>query len=63
MATATTLAEQLAAFEAEHEWLREITLPEEDRSMFTSSPSSGYRWFKSPNVICLETARRLRRKG
>jgi hypothetical protein len=63
MAINRTLAERLAAFEAEHEWLRQITLPEEDRSMFTSAPSSGYRWFRAPNIICLETVRRLRRRA
>lgn len=29
--------------------------PEEDRHLFTTAPwSGGYRWFRSPNVICLE---------
>jgi hypothetical protein len=35
------------------------TWPEEDRWMFTSVPWDGqtYRWFRSPNVVCLEQYR------
>jgi hypothetical protein len=35
--------------------LREWTFPEEDRARFTTAPWRGeYRWFRSPNVVCLE---------
>ena len=59
--TMSTLKEQLNQFEAEHEFLRQLVIPEEDRGRYTSAKWSGeYRWFRSPNVICLEKARRLR---
>ena len=36
-------------------FLREWTIPEEDRTKYTSQPWTGeFRWFRSPNVICLE---------
>jgi hypothetical protein len=39
--------------------LREWTFPEEDRALFTTAPWRGeYRWFRSPNVVCLEQWRR-----
>ena len=46
--------------EAEDEaFLRQLVLPEEDRAKYTSQPWSGeYRWFRSPNVVCLEHYRR-----
>jgi len=40
-------------------FLREWTIPEEDRAKYTSQPWTGeYRWFRSPNVVCLEHYRR-----
>jgi hypothetical protein len=40
-------------------FLRELVIPEEDRAKYTSQPWSGeYRWFRSPNVVCLEHYRR-----
>jgi len=40
-------------------FLRELTIPEEDRTKYTSQPWTGeYRWFRSPNVVCLEHYRR-----
>jgi hypothetical protein len=42
--------------------LDQLVLAEEDRARFTITKSSGeFRWFRSPNVICLEKARRFRR--
>jgi hypothetical protein len=42
-------------------WLREWSIPEEDRRLLTSQPWRGEaRWFRSPNVVCLETERRKR---
>jgi hypothetical protein len=39
--------------------LREWTFPEEDRALFTTAPWRGeYRWFRSPNVVCIEQWRR-----
>jgi hypothetical protein len=33
--------------------------PEEDRAKYTTAPwTGGYRWFRSPDVICLERDRR-----
>jgi hypothetical protein len=59
----TSLKERLEQFEAEHDLLRQLVVPEEDRVRFTSAKWSGeYRWFRSPNVVCLEKARRLRRQ-
>jgi hypothetical protein len=60
MATAT-LKHQLEQYDEEHELLRQCTIPEEDRAKYTSAPWSGeYRWFRSPNVVCLEKVRRLK---
>jgi hypothetical protein len=51
----------LAKYDEEHEFLRQLTIPEEDRPKHTSAKWSGeYRWFRSDNVICLEKVRRLR---
>ena len=47
--------------EAEDEnFLRRLVLPEEDRSRYGIPWSGGYRWFRSPNVICFEQYRRQR---
>jgi len=44
-------------------FLRELTIPEEDRAKYTSQPWTGeYRWFRSPNVVCLEQYRRQRQR-
>ncbi|TYO68498.1 hypothetical protein FXV83_00405 [Bradyrhizobium hipponense] len=56
-----TLKEQLDQFETDHGLLRLLTIPEEDRSLYTSAKWDGeYRWFRSPNVVCLEKARCLK---
>jgi hypothetical protein len=40
-------------------FLRTIVPPEEERRQYTSAPwSGGFRWFRAPNVICLEQRRR-----
>jgi hypothetical protein len=42
-------------------FLRQWTIPEEDRALFTTAKWHGeYRWFRSPNVVCLEKYRRLK---
>jgi hypothetical protein len=57
----TSLAELLERYDAEHDLLRELVLAEEDRARFTSSKSSDqYRWFRSPNIVCIKKARKLR---
>ena len=37
-------------------FLRDWTFPEEDRALFTTIPwkRGEFRWFRSPNVVCLE---------
>jgi hypothetical protein len=43
------------------EFFRALIFPEEDRALFTTAKwNGGYRWFRSPNVICLEKVRRLK---
>jgi len=55
-----TIADGIARYEQEHALARQLTLPEEDRAKYTSAKwEGGYRWFRSPNVICLEKYRRL----
>jgi hypothetical protein len=47
--------------EDDEAFLRRLIFPEEDRHVFTTTPwGGGYRWFRSPNVICLEKVRRLK---
>jgi hypothetical protein len=59
--TTVSLAELLERYDAEHDLLRQLVISEEDRAQFTACKSSGkYRWFRSPNVVCIEKARRLR---
>jgi hypothetical protein len=54
----STLADLLAQYEAEHQFLRRFTMPQEDRALVTDAPwPGGYRWFRSPNVVCLEKVR------
>ena len=56
-----TIKSALAKYDEEHEFLRQVTIPEEDRAKHTSAKWSGeYRWFRSANIICLEKVRRLR---
>ena len=43
----------------DEDWLRQWTIPEEDRAKYTREPWRGEaRWFRSSNVVCLETWRR-----
>ena len=39
-------------------FLRRLVLPEEDRARYGIPWSGGYRWFRSLNVIPLESERR-----
>jgi hypothetical protein len=55
------LTEQLERYDEEHGLLRQLTIPEEDRPRYSLSGwTGGYRWFRSPNVVCLEKVRRLK---
>jgi hypothetical protein len=39
-------------------FLRQFVFPEEERPLWTTAKWDGsYRWFQSPNVICLERYR------
>ena len=45
-------------------FLQRLIFAEEDRHLFTTTPwCGGYRWFRSPNVVCLEKVRRLKAKA
>jgi len=51
------------AYDQAHAFARLVLPPEEDRARLITAPwQGGYRWFRAPNVICLEKARRLKRK-
>jgi hypothetical protein len=56
------MAADRSAKELEEEaFLREWTIPEEDRGKYTTQPWAGeFRWFRSSNVVCLERYRRPR---
>ena len=55
------ISDAIARYDDEHSFARSVTLPEEDRAKYTSVGwEGGYRWFRSPNVTCLEKARRVR---
>jgi|RhiMetStandDraft_8_1073273.scaffolds.fasta_scaffold00180_3 hypothetical protein len=61
-----TIQEALAEYEAQHEVVRRMSLPVEDKLPFIPRiirDSGGYRWFRSPNVVCLEKYRRLKASG
>jgi hypothetical protein len=37
------------------EFFRALIFPEEDRALFTTAKwNGGHRWFRSPNVVCIE---------
>jgi hypothetical protein len=41
-------------------FLRRIVFPEEDRHLFTTAPWRGeYRWFRSANVVPIESWQRI----
>jgi hypothetical protein len=43
------------------EFWRQLVIPEEDRALFTTAKwDGGYRWFRSPKIIDLETYRLAR---
>ena len=48
-----------------YEFARLVTLPVEDRAKYMPQVkwSGEYRWFRSPNIVCLEKYRRLKVAG
>jgi hypothetical protein len=46
--------------EDENAFWRKLVLPQEDRMRLGIPWHGGYRWFRSPNVVCLEHYRRRR---
>jgi hypothetical protein len=56
MDTQPTLLELLAAYEAEHAFMRKLVLPRDDSRCVTQW-YAGYRWFSDPKVIAIEKIR------
>jgi bifunctional DNA-binding transcriptional regulator/antitoxin component of YhaV-PrlF toxin-antitoxin module len=53
--------DRITRHDEQYEFLRQITIPEEDRAKYGIPRSQGgYRWFRSSNIVCLEKARRSR---
>jgi hypothetical protein len=47
------------SLEEGEEFKRLLVPPEEDRHLLTAAKwAGGYRWFRSPNVVCLEQYQR-----
>jgi hypothetical protein len=47
----------------EETFMRHLTVCEEDRRLYGFPPyRGGFRWFRSPNVVCLERVRAARAK-
>ena len=58
---ADSILELVQRYDDQHAFLRQFVVPEEDRHWFTSVKWAGeYRWFRSPNVVCIEKARLVR---
>jgi hypothetical protein len=58
---ADSILELVQRYDDQHAFLRQFVVPEEDRHRFTSVKWAGeYRWFRSPNVVCIEKARLVR---
>jgi hypothetical protein len=49
--------------EDEDAFWRKLVLPQEDRMRLGIPWQGGYRWFRSPNVVCLEQWRRKKAQG
>jgi hypothetical protein len=56
-----SIAEAMAQYEAEHEFIRLVTLPVEDRAKYmpTAKWEGGYRWFRAPNVVSNNPTKRV----
>jgi hypothetical protein len=58
-----SILDRIRRYDDDHAWMRQFVIPEEDRHLYTSMRWSGeYRWFRSPNIICLEKARLVRQQ-
>ena len=49
----------LNKYEEERSFMRKLVLPQDDSRRLTEW-HGGYRWFSSPNVVCIEKARLVR---
>jgi len=50
--------------EDDEAFMRNLVIPEEDRFKYMSKPWTGeYRWFRSPNIVCIEHYRRQRTRS
>ena len=60
MTDATSTKAIVKTYSAEEEtFWRGLVVPVEDRQLFTTAKwSGGHRWFRSPNVVCIEHYRR-----
>jgi hypothetical protein len=64
MAESKRVSDALARYEAEHEFARQVLLPVEDQLRYGQwQPTTGYRWFRSQNVVDLRKYRRLKLAG
>jgi hypothetical protein len=60
----TSIKKALEEYDQEHAFAQLVIPPEEDRARLPLARwEGGYRWFRAPNIICLEKARRLRANG
>jgi hypothetical protein len=50
-------------YEDEDTFWRKLVLPQEERMRLGIPWNGGYRWFRSPNVVCLQQWRRKMRDG
>jgi hypothetical protein len=59
-----SISTAITKYDEEHAFARQLILPEEDRAKYPAVKwDGGYRWFRSPNVVCLEKYRRLKALG
>lgn len=49
--------------EEEEAFWRSLIVPVEDKPPHALQWAGGYRWFRSPNVVCLEKYRQLKASG
>jgi len=49
--------------EDEDAFWQKLVLPQEDRMRLGIPWQGGYRWFRSPNVVCLEQWRQKKAQG
>jgi hypothetical protein len=49
--------------EDEDAFWRKLVLPQEDRMRLGIPWHGGFRWFRSPNVVCIEQWRRKKAQG